>query len=351
MAAGERRTEVLDSEDEPMTSSPVNVSDSAADKLCADAPVALQDTQDALQDAARTHQANAENDAKSPTHRAGGLEANQENASTNDIAPIDMQPAGEAATSAQGHVGEAHDSEVTPLPSTSSSLQHAQIPDVVSYLGAVTTSTTSDSQQETTQTMTGLDATEVPTDVIHPGPESASHSEERETEHAPNQQPAAVPPVPDQTGITGDSKPEESSPTEIEEEHASTQVADDDDLSQDKTTVGTDELISSGSSALPAVDSTPQDSLMQDVGSKEVTSATKDVTGADHQDAKRETDTQVTGNSTSQLLAQSSVGDNGVEQPVCPRVICLPSTCLHSYRSHPQRDHILSQDGRTKTWT
>jgi hypothetical protein len=44
------RTEVPDSEDEPMTSSPVNILDGAADKLCAAAPVSLEDAQDALHD-------------------------------------------------------------------------------------------------------------------------------------------------------------------------------------------------------------------------------------------------------------------------------------------------------------
>lgn len=86
MAPGEGRREVPDSEDEPMTSSPVNVSDGAADKLCATAPVALQDTQDALQEAARPHQATTENAANLAGGRTMSLSADQENASLDTVA-------------------------------------------------------------------------------------------------------------------------------------------------------------------------------------------------------------------------------------------------------------------------
>jgi hypothetical protein len=86
MAPGEGRREVPDSEDEPMTSSPVNVSDGAADKLCATAPVALQDTQDALQEAARPHQATTENTANLAGGRIRSLSADQENASLDTVA-------------------------------------------------------------------------------------------------------------------------------------------------------------------------------------------------------------------------------------------------------------------------
>lgn len=81
MAAGEGRREVPDSEDEPMTSSPVNVSDGAADKLSTTAPVPPQDAQDALQEAARPHQATAEDIANSTGDRTDGLDADQEIAS------------------------------------------------------------------------------------------------------------------------------------------------------------------------------------------------------------------------------------------------------------------------------
>jgi hypothetical protein len=48
-----QRREIPDSEDEPMTSSPVNTWDGAADKLFATSRGPLQDAQDALQEQLR----------------------------------------------------------------------------------------------------------------------------------------------------------------------------------------------------------------------------------------------------------------------------------------------------------
>ncbi|KAH7074875.1 Swi5-domain-containing protein [Paraphoma chrysanthemicola] len=104
MAAGGERREVPDSEDEPMTSSPVSVSDGAADKLFAAGPVPLQDAQHALQEAARPHQANAEHHANSADGRTDGLDADQEIASV-DVdatkpAQTDVHP---STTASQNH--------------------------------------------------------------------------------------------------------------------------------------------------------------------------------------------------------------------------------------------------------
>ncbi|KAH8733147.1 Swi5-domain-containing protein [Phaeosphaeriaceae sp. PMI808] len=83
MAAREGRREVPDSEDEPMTSSPVDALDGAADKLFATAPDPLQDVQDALQPATQHHQALLERTANPVGGQSGGLDADQENASIN----------------------------------------------------------------------------------------------------------------------------------------------------------------------------------------------------------------------------------------------------------------------------
>jgi hypothetical protein len=84
------RREVPDSEDEPMTSSPVNTSDAAADKLFATARVPLQDAQDALQEATDTHQATAGSIANVPGKGCEGLDADQHDASTDVDASKDV---------------------------------------------------------------------------------------------------------------------------------------------------------------------------------------------------------------------------------------------------------------------
>tara|TARA_R110002003_G_scaffold95_3_gene7246 strand:- start:2799 stop:3785 length:987 start_codon:yes stop_codon:yes gene_type:complete len=91
MAAGDERREVADSEDEPMTSSSASVSDGAADKLFATAPVPLQDAQHALQEAARPHQANAEHHANMTDSRTDGLDADHEIASV-DVDAMQKNP-------------------------------------------------------------------------------------------------------------------------------------------------------------------------------------------------------------------------------------------------------------------
>jgi hypothetical protein len=81
------RREVPDSEDEPLTSSPINTSDGAADKLYATARVPVQDTQDTLnapKEATHSHQAIAENVANVPGERTDGLDADR------NIASVDL---------------------------------------------------------------------------------------------------------------------------------------------------------------------------------------------------------------------------------------------------------------------
>lgn len=313
-----------------MTSSPVEVSDGAADKLCAEAPVSLQDTQDALQDAARTHQANAESAAKPPAHRAGGLEADQENASTNDVAPIDMQPAGEAVTPTEDVVVEAHHSDVTPSLPRNSSQAIAQVANATSQPVAVTARIKSEAQGEIEQAMTEgpIDANDPSTDLMLPTPEGASHGGAADTETDPSPEVVAVPPTLDRAGVsTDDSKPEGSSLAGSEEQ-ASTQGAVDGCLGQDQVVVEYDELKPSWSSALPDADSTPEDSPMEVAVPEDVGSSSKDVTDTNYsQNAARETATHVTEHSTSQAPAQSSVSGCAAEQPVCSMIIaCFQHT-------------------------
>jgi hypothetical protein len=91
MAPVEGRREVPDSEDEPMTSSPVNVSDGIADKLFAMAHVPNQDAEDAPQEATRRHQATPETVANVTAERIDGLDADRNIASFNVNAPRDEQ--------------------------------------------------------------------------------------------------------------------------------------------------------------------------------------------------------------------------------------------------------------------
>ncbi|EAT83408.2 hypothetical protein SNOG_09216 [Parastagonospora nodorum SN15] len=99
------RNEVPDSEDEPMTSSPVAVSDGTADKLFAMAHVLPQDTQDAPQEATRLHQATSGTVANVAAQRTGGLDADQSIASIDIDAPTDertdIQPTATVAPSNQ----------------------------------------------------------------------------------------------------------------------------------------------------------------------------------------------------------------------------------------------------------
>lgn len=96
MASMEGRREVPDSEDEHMTSSPVNVSDNDTDKLFAMAHVPSQGAQDVPQQATRTHQATLENVANVNTARTDGLGADRNIDSINIDAskdePNDLQP-------------------------------------------------------------------------------------------------------------------------------------------------------------------------------------------------------------------------------------------------------------------
>ncbi|KAF1915498.1 Swi5-domain-containing protein [Ampelomyces quisqualis] len=82
MASSEGKRCIPDSEDEPMTSSPVTVSDGgASDKLCAAARVPLQDTQGAPKESPQHLLAPAKSDANVPDRRFDGLDADRVNAS------------------------------------------------------------------------------------------------------------------------------------------------------------------------------------------------------------------------------------------------------------------------------
>ncbi|KAH7348135.1 Swi5-domain-containing protein [Pyrenochaeta sp. MPI-SDFR-AT-0127] len=81
MAVAKARGEVPDSEDEPMTSSPVSVPDEAVDKLSATAPVSFQAPQDATQESSGTLRPLAEWVGSNVPERTDGLDAERSNAS------------------------------------------------------------------------------------------------------------------------------------------------------------------------------------------------------------------------------------------------------------------------------
>jgi hypothetical protein len=153
MAPGMDRREVPDSEDEPMTSSPVNASDGAADKLFATARVPLQDAQDALQEATGTHQATADNAANFPSKVSQGLDADQNDASMDVDAlkdvPNDMQS--DTTTSSNQQLPEASNTTAHPLlsrrasPEVENNHMHAQ---------ETATTTSSDSQNQAERDLT-----------------------------------------------------------------------------------------------------------------------------------------------------------------------------------------------------
>jgi hypothetical protein len=87
MAIEKSVTEIADSEDEPMTSSPGVVPDEAADKLCAIAGDPYQERQDALHGADGLHQASTKRDASA----AQGLGVDRDGASADvDASRIDQ---------------------------------------------------------------------------------------------------------------------------------------------------------------------------------------------------------------------------------------------------------------------
>ena len=84
MAIEKGITEVADSEDEPMTSSPTPVSDEATqDKLCTIAPIPSQERQEACQEADCTHQARVQVNANTTADNAEGLDGHRNDASLN----------------------------------------------------------------------------------------------------------------------------------------------------------------------------------------------------------------------------------------------------------------------------
>ncbi|KAF2847245.1 Swi5-domain-containing protein [Plenodomus tracheiphilus IPT5] len=111
MAVDDGRTEVRDSEDEPMTSSPIGVAGSDADKLSATGPVPLQDRQDALPEANGSHQARAQGLADTAPDSAEALGVDRCNASFNvdELLADPSEPHGIVPSRRQGHTNEASD--------------------------------------------------------------------------------------------------------------------------------------------------------------------------------------------------------------------------------------------------
>ncbi|RYN49578.1 hypothetical protein AA0118_g11383 [Alternaria tenuissima] len=90
MAIEKGATEIADSEDDPMTSSPGVVPDEAADKLCAMARVPYQERQDALHKADCLHQAFAQRSANAASCSAEGLGGDPDDAQIDDASKIDQ---------------------------------------------------------------------------------------------------------------------------------------------------------------------------------------------------------------------------------------------------------------------
>jgi hypothetical protein len=155
MDSGKGRREVPDSEDEPMTSSPVHASDSAADKLFATARVPLQDAQDALQEATDTHQATADSIANVPGERLDGLDDDPYDASIDVDASKhvqhDMQS--DTTTSSQRQLAEAS-STAHPLLSRSASSPKVGTAHMDPQQNATATISSLDDQQEAEREMT-----------------------------------------------------------------------------------------------------------------------------------------------------------------------------------------------------
>jgi hypothetical protein len=93
MAVGSGITEIPDSEDEPFTSSPDIAFSGAADKLCATPRRAVQDVQDTSQDVANPDQATTEHVSNDTDERTDNLDVDQDNASINDHAPVQIEGA------------------------------------------------------------------------------------------------------------------------------------------------------------------------------------------------------------------------------------------------------------------
>lgn len=127
MAPVDGRNEVPDSEDEPMTSSPVDVSDGTADKLFAMAHIPPQDTQDAPREAARLHQATTGIVANVTAQRTDGLGADQSIASINIDAPMNEQTDIEPTTTTASS---------KPTDEGSNNATNDLLPDVASHLSS-----------------------------------------------------------------------------------------------------------------------------------------------------------------------------------------------------------------------
>jgi hypothetical protein len=150
MTSGMGRREVPDSEDEPMTSSPVNASDGASDKLFATARVPLQDAQDALQEATGTHQATADDAANFSGKGSEGLDADQNDASIDVDAPKDVpnDMQSDTTTSSKQQLTEASNSTAHPLLSGLASPPQVENDHVDAQRTATNTSSASEHEAE-----------------------------------------------------------------------------------------------------------------------------------------------------------------------------------------------------------
>lgn len=180
---------MLDSEDEPMTSSPVDVPDGAADKLCATARAPPQDTQGAPKEAIRHLQAPADADANVIAKRIDGLDADRIDASID----VDSPEHGvtntqlDDSTSSQGFPREADHSSC--VPHSNSALHAKPATDVTpSEQEAVPPKIVGDDPMDADCEMTSVPDAEITTftDDTMRDPESTNHGHRAEvtSEHS-----------------------------------------------------------------------------------------------------------------------------------------------------------------------
>jgi hypothetical protein len=336
------RTEVPDSEDEPMTSSPVNILDGATNKLCAAAPVPLQgaqDAQDALHEAAQPHQANAENTANPHAERTDGLGEGQRNASL-DVEPstadrTDMQP--EVATFEESRTPQAHSDQVSPFPPNSAPHVEAKPINTALHPDGVTTSTTSDTPQESGQTMTTehVDTGTPATDMTSVASEiSQSNEVEMKTQNQPQSATGAntldhAEPSPD--GM----EPDATGPNNIEQKlEESERVPIDSFIGDDEKIKTKASIQSTKSGTLHDTVNTPEDRQKDNASTVEdlLLSTTEAPVVDGHHDTNNGAASSIAADGVSGSHVQSLNSGPVAEEAVCLKVYCLLSACLRLSR-------------------
>jgi hypothetical protein len=146
MANAQRAREVMDSEDEPLSSSPANTSDAAANRFPAWRHVSPKDPEDAPQEAACTHRADTEKVRDLDDGRTRALAVDQQNSFV-DMHPSKLDPFNtqlDTATS-EGETADASHDTAKP-PAQDVTLQ--TVPDITNTISESTQEVTQATQQE-----------------------------------------------------------------------------------------------------------------------------------------------------------------------------------------------------------